>query len=395
METRPEISFDDTATAFSYKNDQEMRKANFVFTVVNHPWVSSFATGAVKVGLKLGLPIEGLIRATVFEHFCGGESIDKAEQAIQKLGKYHVGAILDYSVEGEHNDSAFDATLQETLRTIEKASTSKNIPFSVFKMTGLASAELLEKIQAKQALSSEEQAAFDRIRKRVDTICAKAHETGVPVLIDAEETWIQDPIDALAYEMMAKYNKQKAVVFTTYQMYRTSSLKNLREAFHDAAMHNYFFGVKLVRGAYMEKERKRAQDNDYSDPIQPTKEATDDAFNKALEFCIDNKQRISFMCGSHNDYSNYYLTILMNKHGMKNSDERVWFAQLFGMSDNISFNLAKAGYNVTKYLPYGPVKSVMPYLLRRAEENTSVAGQSSRELTLIRKELKRRKEAAR
>jgi len=391
METRPEISFDDTATAFSYKSDKELNKANFVFTVVNHPWVSAVSTGAVKLGLALGLPIEGIIRATVFDHFCGGESIDKAEQAIQKLGQYHVGAILDYSVEGEHTEKGFDETLAETLRTIEKAKVNKHIPFCVFKMTGMASAELLEKIQAKQTLSADEQQAFERVRKRVDLICSKAHEANIPLLIDAEETWLQDPIDALAYEMMAKYNKEKAIVFTTYQMYRTSSLKNLREAFHNATMHNYFFGTKLVRGAYMEKERKRAAENKYPDPIQPTKEATDEAFNKALEFCTDNKQRISVMCGSHNDYSNYYLTILMNKHGMKENDSRVWFAQLYGMSDNISFNLAKAGYNVTKYLPYGPVKSVMPYLLRRAEENTSVAGQSSRELTLIRKELKRRK----
>lgn len=391
METRPEISFDDTATAFSYKSDKQLNKANFVFTVVNHPWVSAVSTGAVKLGLALGLPIEGIIRATVFDHFCGGESIDKAEQAIQKLGQYHVGAILDYSVEGEHTEKGFDETLAETLRTIEKAKVNKHIPFCVFKMTGMASAELLEKIQANQTLSADEQQAFERVRKRVDLICSKAHEANIPLLIDAEETWLQDPIDALAYEMMAKYNKEKAIVFTTYQMYRTSSLKNLREAFHNATMHNYFFGTKLVRGAYMEKERKRAAENKYPDPIQPTKEATDEAFNKALEFCIDNKQRISVMCGSHNDYSNYYLTILMNKHGMKENDSRVWFAQLYGMSDNISFNLAKAGYNVTKYLPYGPVKSVMPYLLRRAEENTSVAGQSSRELTLIRKELKRRK----
>lgn len=391
METRPEISFDDTATAFSYKSDKEIRKANFVFTVVNHPWVSSVATGAVKLGLKLGLPIEGLIRTTVFEHFCGGESIDKAEKTMQKLGSYHVGAILDYSVEGEHTEAAFDDTMQETLRTIEKARNSTHIPFSVFKMTGLASTDLLESIQSNKDLTIEEQQAWERAKKRVDTICAHAYDAGVPVLIDAEESWIQDPIDDLAYTMMAKYNNQKAIVFNTYQLYRTASLKNLREAFHNAAMHNYFFGAKLVRGAYMEKERKRAEENNYPDPIQPSKEATDDAFNRALEFCIDNKQRITFMCGSHNDYSNYYLTVLMNKHGMKPNDTRVWFAQLFGMSDNISFNLAKGGFNVAKYLPYGPVKSVMPYLLRRAEENTSVAGQSSRELTLIRKEMKRRK----
>lgn len=394
MEIRPEISFDDTATAFSYKSDKELNKANFVFTVVNHPWVSAFSTGVVKLALKLNLPVEGMIKATVFEHFCGGESIDKAEQAIQKLGNYHVGTILDYSVEGEHTEKGFDATMEETLLTIEKAKASKHIPFSVFKVTGLASAELLEKIQLKQTLTADEEQAFERVRQRIDTICAKAFSYQIPVLVDAEETWIQNPIDALAYEMMLKYNKEKAIVYNTYQLYRTESLKNLRDAFHTAAMHNYYLGAKLVRGAYMEKERKRAAENNYPDPIQPTKEATDEAFNKALEFCVDNKQRISFVCGSHNDYSNYYLTVLMNKHGLKASDQRVYFAQLFGMSDNISFNLAKAGYCVAKYVPYGPVKSVMPYLFRRAEENTSVAGQSSRELTLIRKELKRRKSKA-
>jgi proline dehydrogenase len=211
------------------------------------------------------------------------------------------------------------------------------------------------------------------------------------VLIDAEETWIQDPIDALIMEMMIKYNQEKAIVFNTYQLYRKAALGNMKKHFHDAVMHNCYFGAKLVRGAYMERERERAAKLGYDSPIQPTKEDTDNAFNQALAFCVDNKQRITVMCGSHNDYSNYYLTILMEKHGMKNDDSRVWFAQLYGMSDNISFNLAKAGYRVTKYVPYGPVKSVMPYLLRRAEENTSVAGQSSRELTLIRKELKRRK----
>lgn len=394
METRPEISFDDTATAFSYKTNTELRKANFVFTVVNHPWVSATSIGLVKIAFQLRLPIEGIIKTTVFEHFCGGESIEKAGQVMQKLRQYQVGTILDYSVEGEHSENGFDATMEETLRTIEKAATSQNIPFSVFKVTGLAATELLEKIQSKQILTTEEQEAFERVRVRVDAICASAYQNGIPVLIDAEETWIQEPIDALAYEMMQKYNKEKAIVFNTYQLYRTASLKNLREAFHNAAMHTYFLGVKLVRGAYMEKERERASANKYEDPIHPTKEASDEAFNKALEFCVDNKQRITLVCGSHNDYSNYYLTILMEKHSMKPNDSRVWFAQLYGMSDNISFNLAKAGYNVAKYVPYGPVKSVMPYLFRRAQENTSVAGQSSRELILIRKELNRRKQRA-
>jgi proline dehydrogenase len=391
MEARPPLSFDDTANAFSYKSNSELKKANFVFTVVNHPWVSAVSTGLVKLAFRLRLPIQGIIKVTVFEHFCGGESIEDASAAVARLGKFGVGTILDYSVEGEHSEKSFDGTQEETIRTIEQAKKSGNIPFSVFKVTGLGATELLEKIQRKESLTEQEEAAFARVRNRVDAICARAFEYGIPVLVDAEETWIQDPIDALAYEMMAKYNQQKAIVYNTYQLYRTESLKNLREAYHQAAMHNYFLGAKLVRGAYMEKERKRAEDVGYADPIQPDKEASDNAFNKALEYCLDNKQRISIMCGSHNDYSNYYLTILMEKHGLKPNDARVWFAQLFGMSDNISLNLAKAGYNVAKYVPYGPVKSVMPYLLRRAQENTSVAGQSSRELTLIRKELKRRR----
>jgi proline dehydrogenase len=391
MNPRPHLSFDDTAIAFSYKSDKELRKAHFIFSVVNHPWISALSTNTVKLALNLRLPIEGVIRATVFEHFCGGESIEKAERAIQQLGRFNVGTILDYSVEGEKSEKGFDATMEETIHTLERAGTSKHVPFGVFKMTGLGSTELLEKIQQKQVLSEEEKGAYERMKSRVDAICRTGFEKNIPILIDAEETWIQDPIDSLAYEMMGKYNKQKAIVFNTYQLYRTASLKNLREAFHMAAMGSYFLGAKLVRGAYMEKERDRAEQLNYPDPIHPSKEATDGAYNKALEFCMDNKQRIFLMNGSHNDYSNYYLTVLMEKHGLQPGDARVWFAQLYGMSDHISFNLAKAGYNVAKYVPYGPVRSVMPYLFRRAQENTSVAGQSSRELTLIRKELKRRR----
>lgn len=395
MEAFPKISFDDTATAFSYKSDNELKKANFIFSLINHPWVSAAAITSVKLSLQLRLPVEGLIRKTVFDHFCGGISIDNCDDEIQTLKKYGVGTILDYSVEGADTEAGFDHAVEETIRTIEKAKQDPTgIPFSVFKVTGLASAALLEKVQNKTPLSVEEQAAFDRVRKRIDTICKKAFESNVRLLIDAEETWIQEPIDTITYEMMAKYNTQRAIVFNTYQMYRTASLKNLRDAHHNATMHNYFIGAKLVRGAYMEKERERAEQMGYESPIHTTKEGTDKAFNDALAFCIDNKQRVTVMCGSHNDYSNYYLTVLMEKHGMKNDDERVWFAQLYGMSDNITFNLAKAGYKVAKYVPYGPVRSVMPYLFRRAEENTSVAGQSSRELTLIQKELKRRKRKA-
>ena len=393
MKSSPKISFEDTSVAFSYKSDAALKKAHLIFSLVNHPWISSLATSSVKLALKLRLPVESIIKRTVFDHFCGGVSIDNCDDEISTLTQYGVGTILDYSVEGEKSESGFDQVMGETLHTIDKASKAPNsIPFSVFKVTGLASAEILEKIQLKQPLTREEQEAFERVRKRIDAICEEAHAKDVRVLIDAEETWIQDPIDELADGMMKKYNRKKAIVFNTYQLYRTASLQNLRDAHHQAVTEGYFLGGKLVRGAYMEKERERAELKGYPSPIHPDKEATDNAFNEALTFCLDNKQQIAIMCGSHNEYSNLYLTTLMEKHGMKNNDERVWFAQLYGMSDNISFNLAKAGYKVAKYVPYGPVRAVMPYLLRRAAENTSVAGQSSRELILIRKELSRRRE---
>jgi proline dehydrogenase len=391
MESEPNISFEDTAIAFSYKSNGELRKANFIFSLVNHPWISSVATGMTKFALNLHLPVETIIKKTAFEHFCGGENIHESERAIQKLAAYNVGTILDYSVEGEESEHDFDLTMEELLRTLDKAKTSGNIPFSVFKVTGLASSSLLEKVQSKAVLDEDEKAAYERVRTRVDKICQRAHQYQIPVLVDAEETWIQDPIDDLAYEMMAKYNKGKAIVFNTYQLYRTASLNNFKQSFKAAENGNYLLGAKLVRGAYMEKERERANKMGYPSPIQPDKEASDKAFNDALIFAIENLDRISIMCGSHNEKSNLFLTELMTKHNVAHNDERVWFAQLFGMSDNISFNLAKAGYRVAKYVPYGPVRSVMPYLFRRASENTSVAGQSSRELILIRKELKRRK----
>ncbi len=391
MEIEPRVQFDDTGTAFSYKSDRQLKKANLIFTLVNHPWVSSMATSLANISLKLRLPFaKGIIRNTIFEHFCGGETSEESEKKIDALWKFHVGTILDYSVEGEKSEEGFEETTSEILRTIEKARGNKAVPFSVFKVTGMGATELLEKKQAGTQLTAEEQKAFEKIHERVERICAKAHECNVPVLIDAEETWIQDPIDKLAYEMMRKYNTKSAIVFNTFQMYRKDMALKLREAMQEAAMNNVFLGVKLVRGAYMEKEAARAEKNRYENPIHSTKEETDKAFNKGLTFCLDNKQRVTLMCGSHNDYSNRFLTVLMEKHGMKPDDPRVWFAQLLGMSDHISFNLSRAGYNVAKYVPYGPVSAVMPYLIRRAQENTSVAGQSSRELQLIRKELKRR-----
>lgn len=390
MEVETKLSFEDTAVAFSYRSDADLQRANFIFSLVNHPWISSLATGFVKLALKLRLPIKGIIKKTAFNHFCGGESIEDSEAVINQLGKYGVGTILDYSVEGEKTEAGFDTTMEEILKTLDKAKTSSHIPFSVFKVTGLASFALLEKIQRGDALTDAEKTAFQKVKERVDRICARACEYNIPVLIDAEDSWIQKPIDDLAYEMMERYNREVPIVFNTYQLYRVDSLRNLQEAYRTAVKKNYFLAAKLVRGAYMEKERARARKMGYPSPIQPDKPSTDMAFNQALEFCIAHIDRIAVMCGSHNEYSNAFLTELMDRHGIARDDKRVWFAQLYGMSDNISFNLAKAGYNVVKYVPYGPVKAVMPYLFRRAEENTSVAGQSSRELLLIRKEIRRR-----
>jgi proline dehydrogenase len=392
MESEPKVHFDDTSTAFSYKTDWQLRKANFVFTVVNNPTISAISTTLAKYALKLHVPFaKRIIRNTIFEHFCGGETIGESEKTIATLKKFNVGTILDYSVEGAKTEEGFDKTTDEILHTIDKAKGNDATPFCVFKVTGIANTPLLAKINARETLTPEESGAFARVKQRVDQLCKRAFENNVRILVDAEETWIQEPIDDLAYEMMKKYNRQTAIVFNTFQMYRKDMSVNLRAAHHDAARENYRLGVKLVRGAYMEKEAARAEKNGYDNPIHESKEDTDKSFNKALTYCVDHIENIDLMCGSHNDYSNRFLTVLIDKHGLKPNDKRVWFAQLLGMSDQISFNLSKAGYNVAKYVPYGPVNAVMPYLIRRAQENTSVAGQSSRELQLIRRELKRRR----
>lgn len=390
-----ELSFDNTAIAFSYKSDQQLRKAYQLFAAMNYPWLTQAGTRLVKLALNFKLPVRSLIKSTVFDQFVGGETIESCQPTIDLLARHRVTAILDYSVEGAKTEEGFAHTTEETLATIARAKGDPNLPFAVFKVTGIADAQLLAKVQAGKVLSQAERTAFERVKERVETLCQAAYHAGIGILIDGEESWIQDVIDEMANAMMRKFNQEKAVVYNTYQMYRHDMLKNLKEAHHYATMHQYFLGAKLVRGAYMEKERKRAAEKGYPDPIQPNKEATDRDYNQALLFCINNKQRVSVVSGSHNEYSNHYLIMLMDKHGMARHDRRVYFAQLYGMSDNISFNLAVAGYNVTKYLPYGPLEAVMPYLFRRAEENTAVAGQSSREFNLIRKEVQRRKQANR
>lgn len=391
MDSHPTISFDDIKTAYASKSDKRLNKIYWLFRVLNNNTLMKTGALATKIGLALRLPIKGMIRNTVFDVFCGGETIEQSQPTVDELARFNIGSILDYSVEGATKEKGFDETMKELLHTIERAAGDENVPFAVFKTTGIASSPLLEKVQAKQKLSEEETAAFQRLRQRVDTLCQKAYTLNVRIFIDAEETWMQDVIDMLAYEMMEKYNKEQAIVYNTYQMYRKDMLGNLKAAHQKAAMHQYYLGAKLVRGAYIEKERQRAREMGYPDPMQATKEATDTDYDKALKFCVDNKARISFCAGTHNEYSSQFLTLLMDKHGMKPNDDRVFFAQLYGMSDNISFNLAKAGYNVAKYVPYGPVEAVMPYLFRRAEENTSVAGQSSREFSLVSREIARRK----
>ncbi|KOY86709.1 proline dehydrogenase [bacterium 336/3] len=386
------VSFEDTATAFASKSDAELNKAYYLFWAMNNNFLVRYGTAFLKFAFKYKIPFtKVIVKNTVFEHFCGGETIEECEKTIQNLAKFHIGAILDYSVEGEKSEKSFDETTEELLHTIEKADHNPNIPFSVFKVTGIARFGLLEKIQAKQTLTDTEQAEWQRAQRRFDSICKKAFELDVNLLVDGEETWIQDVIDEMAYEAMSKYNQKRAVIYNTYQLYRADMLGNLKKAFADAQTQNYYLGAKLVRGAYMEKESQRAKDMGYPDPIQPNKESCDKDFNEALTFCIENIEKIGLCSGTHNEYSNQLLAKLMQEKNIVKNDPRIHFAQLFGMSDQISYSLAKSGYNTVKYVPYGPVDAVMPYLFRRASENTSIAGQSSREFNLIRSEKVRRK----
>jgi len=386
-------SFNNTEVAFAALSNWQLKKANFLFSVVNSSTMASISTSAAKFALSLRLPVEGIIRSTVFEHFCGGQNIEDCQSTVKHLAEFNVKTILDYSVEGEKDEESFERTTNEVISTIENAREQSELPFAVFKVTGIASSNLLTKVQESRPLSEDENLALDRVKGRINRICKAAFDNTVPVFIDAEDSWYQDVIDAMAYDMMKLYNQDRAIVYNTYQMYKKASLQNLKNAHQMAAANRIYLGAKLVRGAYMEIERERAHDRGYEDPIHPNKDVTDEAFNNALRFCINEKQRVYVVCGSHNEYSNYYLTVLMSKHNMANDDPRAYFSQLYGMSDNISFNLASKGYNVAKYVPYGPVRSVMPYLFRRASENTSIAGQTSRELTLIRRELSRRRKA--
>jgi proline dehydrogenase len=391
MSEKNNLSFENTEVAFRHSSNSDLKRAYWLFKAINVNFLVKIGPPITNFAVKIGLPIKGLIRATIFKHFCGGETIRECENTIQSLHAGNVGTILDYSIEGEDDEAVFDSTRDEIIKTIRRAVKDKSIPITVFKITGVGRFSLLEKLDANADLTEAEQKEWEKVQARVEAICDKAFSTGVPVMIDAEETWIQDTIDKLAIEMMRRFNKEKAIVYNTYQLYRHDKLESIKNDHEIAAHEGFILGAKLVRGAYMEKERKRALENGYPSPIQPDKQSADIDYDQALHYCTDHVDRIAFVAGTHNEQSCRLLADLLDKKGIDHKNPHVYFSQLLGMSDNLSFNLANEKYNVAKYVPYGPIKAVLPYLFRRAQENTAIAGQMSRELSLIVKEVKRRK----
>ena len=383
--------FNNTEVAFALKSDSELERAYFLFKLIESQPLVRIGTAVTNFALKAHLPVEGLIRSTVFDHFCGGVNENDCLSVVDKMFTKGVSSVLDYSVEGKEEEAQFDAALEMTLKTIEFAKERNAIPFAVFKPTGFGRFALYQKIGEGKALTNEEQEEWNRVVARFEKVCQIAHEKDVALLIDGEESWMQDAADELVAQMMQKYNQEKAIVFNTLQMYRWDRLDYLKKLHERAKVEGFYIGMKLVRGAYMEKENARAQEKGYKSPICVSKQATDENYDAAVLYMVENIDKMAIFAGTHNEQSSYTLMQLMQEKGIVKNDNRIWFGQLYGMSDNISYNLASHGYNVAKYLPFGPVRDVMPYLIRRAEENTSVAGQTSRELTLIKKEKERRK----
>jgi len=383
--------FNNTEVAFAVKTDAQLEKAYWLFKMIKSESLVKLGTGLTKFALKHHFPVESLIRASVFDHFCGGVNEKDTLPIVDKLYEKGVFSILDYSVEGAESDESFDATLQKNLELIQFAKNRKEIPFAVFKPTGMGRFAIYEKVSSGATLTADEQSEWDRIVARYDALSKAAKENDVPLMIDAEETWMQKAADDLVEKMMEKYNTEKPIVYNTLQLYRKDRLPYLKELHKRAKEKGYKIGMKLVRGAYMEKERERASELQYEDPICIDKKATDDNYDATQAYMIENINDMSIYSGTHNENSAQYLMELLEKHSLQKNDPRVWFGQLYGMSDHITFNLGKMGYNTSKYIPFGPVKDVMPYLIRRAEENTSVAGQTSRELQLLSAERKRRK----
>ncbi|MDU8886156.1 proline dehydrogenase family protein [Yeosuana sp. MJ-SS3] len=386
-----ELIFENTEIAFSLKSDSELERAYFLFKMISIEPLVRIGTAATNFAIKAHLPIEGLIRSTVFDHFCGGVNENDCLPVIEKMYEKGVSSVLDYSVEGKESESEFDFALKKTLEIIEFAKEKKHMPIAVFKPTGFGRFSLYVKIGKGEELNDKEKEEWQRVENRFDKVCKAGKDSNIAVLIDAEESWMQDAADHLVSKMMAKYNTEKAIVYNTLQMYRHDRLAYLKQQHELAKEHNYFLGFKLVRGAYMEKENDRAEEKGYPTPICKDKATTDANFNDGVKYMLDNLDVMSLFAGTHNEDSCYLIIDIMKQKGIKNDDSHVWFGQLYGMSDHISFNLAHRGYNVAKYVPFGPVKDVMPYLIRRAEENTSVAGQTGRELNLLTKEKARRK----
>lgn len=402
------ISFDNTEYAFAYKSTEELKKANFLFSVMGSPLLVNLGLKLTPFAIKFHIPFsKKIIRSTIFSQFVGGETLEQTAVVVNRLEKYNVQVILDYGVEGgENGEEGYDHATLEFIKVIDYAATQKNIPFMSIKVTGIVRFGLLEKIDTAmhaaegslmkryhkvvEQLPAAEKEEWQRVVNRFSRICETANRKKVGVLVDAEESWIQDPVDALTILMMDTYNKGKVVVFNTLQLYRHDRLAFLKDSLIAAEERDFILGAKLVRGAYMEKERKRAVEMGYPSPIQPDKDTCDKDYNAAVEFCIENIDRISMIVATHNEYSNLYTTQLLDKKGLPHNHPHVHFSQLFGMSDNITFNLAKNNCSVSKYLPFGPIDDVVPYLMRRAQENSSVSGQTGRELGLIRKELERR-----
>lgn len=383
--------FDNTQVAFQDKSNQELFLSYIIFLMTKSPLLIKVLSKTAKLCLDLGLPIKPIIKRTVFKQFCGGESRLEYRRVIDRLGRSAIGTILDYSVESNQNEAGFESTTQELLKVIEEAASTPNIPCTCMKLSAIGSAPLFEKVSAGASLSAVEQEAWKKIENRLNTICKAARSAGKPIYIDAEQSWVQEAMDRLSETMMARYNTEKAVVYSTLQFYRWDRIDYFKKLIQAARKAGTMLGVKIVRGAYLEKERERARAMGYPSPVNPSKQATDDEFNRAITLFIDNIDTCEVCLGTHNEYSCRLLIEQMDKRNIPRDHPHIWFSQLYGMSDNISYNLAKAGYNVTKYLPYGPVEATLPYLTRRAEENTAIAGQMCKEFQIIVQERKRRR----
>lgn len=385
--------FNDTSIAFADKSTKQLQKAYWMFRMIGHPEMTNLGIKILNFSVKGSFPfVESIVKNTLFDQFCGGISHEESMKVVKQMFKHHVGSIFDYAIEGKEDEVAFDHTCKEIQQNIKFAEGNPAIPFVVFKPTGFGRLDLYEKVgRHPEKLTETEKVEWQRIEKRYEEVCSMAFERNVILMIDAEESWMQDSVDDLVNKMMEKFNKEKAIIWNTIQMYRTGRLEYLEKDLQRATEKNYFLGYKFVRGAYMEKERERAQEMNYPDPIQPTKPATDKNYNDAIDFVLDHVDQVSAFFGTHNEESTEIVMNKMREKGLAHDDKRIHFGQLYGMSDNITYYLGEKKYNASKYLPYGPVKDVVPYLTRRAQENTSVAGQTGRELGLISKELERRK----